>query len=450
MPIEELFALARVATVAQILERDDFARRFAAREPISVLELLYPLLQGYDSVGDRRRRRARRHRPDVQPAARPRRPARLRQARAGRADDADPAGHRRRREDVEVARQPHRRHRAARGDVRQDAVGPRRGDGRSGTRCCWAPSRRPASGRATPSARWPGRWSRASTTRPRRPPPRSTSTASSSRHEAPEDMRGGRGRRRRAVHLPALLADAFGVSRSDARRQLAQGGVKLDGEVLGRRRRRRPSALDGRGAAARQAPLRARARRRVTRPRRPAALLHRRRRRRRRPHRGRAAVVRQSGVRGRRDRRLRPGRDGRRDHDGVRARRVADLQALLDALIPPRRGREHNALNHDTQRARARAGGADRAVGVGAGRRRPSLALGTWQQIVLVDFDDRPRDRQVTVQVLVLGVAGGPRGRLRMAAGGCYLSAPLGTSFPPSAPRRQRSPRRSGPRGAGL
>ena len=50
MPAEDLFALARVATVAQILERDDFARRFAAREPISVLELLYPLLQGYDSV----------------------------------------------------------------------------------------------------------------------------------------------------------------------------------------------------------------------------------------------------------------------------------------------------------------------------------------------------------------------------------------------------------------
>jgi tyrosyl-tRNA synthetase len=50
MPAEQLFALARVATVAQVLEREDFGRRFAAREPISVLELLYPLLQGYDSV----------------------------------------------------------------------------------------------------------------------------------------------------------------------------------------------------------------------------------------------------------------------------------------------------------------------------------------------------------------------------------------------------------------
>jgi tyrosyl-tRNA synthetase len=37
-------------TVAQLLERDDFARRFAAHQPISLVEFLYPLLQGYDSV----------------------------------------------------------------------------------------------------------------------------------------------------------------------------------------------------------------------------------------------------------------------------------------------------------------------------------------------------------------------------------------------------------------
>jgi tyrosyl-tRNA synthetase len=53
MRMEELFRLARTATVAQMLERDDFAKRFAARAPISVLELLYPLLQGYDSVAIR-------------------------------------------------------------------------------------------------------------------------------------------------------------------------------------------------------------------------------------------------------------------------------------------------------------------------------------------------------------------------------------------------------------
>ena len=50
MRMEALFALARTTTVAQLLERKDFATRFAARSPISVLELLYPLMQGYDSV----------------------------------------------------------------------------------------------------------------------------------------------------------------------------------------------------------------------------------------------------------------------------------------------------------------------------------------------------------------------------------------------------------------
>ena len=36
-----------------MLERDDFAKRFAAQQPISVHELLYPLMQGYDSVAIR-------------------------------------------------------------------------------------------------------------------------------------------------------------------------------------------------------------------------------------------------------------------------------------------------------------------------------------------------------------------------------------------------------------
>jgi tyrosyl-tRNA synthetase len=53
MPVEDLFRLLRIATVAQILERDDFAKRYAAHEPISVLEMLYPLLQAYDSVAVR-------------------------------------------------------------------------------------------------------------------------------------------------------------------------------------------------------------------------------------------------------------------------------------------------------------------------------------------------------------------------------------------------------------
>jgi tyrosyl-tRNA synthetase len=53
MPMEDLFRLARTSTVAQLLERDDFQKRYAGNEPISILELLYPLLQGYDSVAIR-------------------------------------------------------------------------------------------------------------------------------------------------------------------------------------------------------------------------------------------------------------------------------------------------------------------------------------------------------------------------------------------------------------
>jgi tyrosyl-tRNA synthetase len=53
MALTELLALVRTTTVAQLLERDDFAKRFGASEPISMLELLYPLLQGYDSVAVR-------------------------------------------------------------------------------------------------------------------------------------------------------------------------------------------------------------------------------------------------------------------------------------------------------------------------------------------------------------------------------------------------------------
>jgi tyrosyl-tRNA synthetase len=50
MGIDDVLRLAARSTVARMLERDDFARRYAAGSPISVMELLYPLLQGWDSV----------------------------------------------------------------------------------------------------------------------------------------------------------------------------------------------------------------------------------------------------------------------------------------------------------------------------------------------------------------------------------------------------------------
>jgi tyrosyl-tRNA synthetase len=46
----EILRLTRTTTVARLLERDDFAKRMAAQAPISVSELLYPLMQAYDSV----------------------------------------------------------------------------------------------------------------------------------------------------------------------------------------------------------------------------------------------------------------------------------------------------------------------------------------------------------------------------------------------------------------
>jgi tyrosyl-tRNA synthetase len=50
LPMAEVLRLLSTTTVAQLLERDDFAQRHSAGTPISMLELLYPLLQGYDSV----------------------------------------------------------------------------------------------------------------------------------------------------------------------------------------------------------------------------------------------------------------------------------------------------------------------------------------------------------------------------------------------------------------
>jgi secondary thiamine-phosphate synthase enzyme len=77
---------------------------------------------------------------------------------------------------------------------------------------------------------------------------------------------------------------------------------------------------------------------------------------------------------------------------------VSDLQQLLDRLIPARGDYEHNRLNHDTNahaHLRAALVGPSESIPLLDGR----LALGTWQQVVLIDFDDRPRTRTVTVQV---------------------------------------------------
>ncbi len=50
LTMADIIELTRTTTVARILERDDFSKRYAAGEPITLTELLYPLMQAYDSV----------------------------------------------------------------------------------------------------------------------------------------------------------------------------------------------------------------------------------------------------------------------------------------------------------------------------------------------------------------------------------------------------------------
>jgi tyrosyl-tRNA synthetase len=53
MTMPDFFRLLATTTVAHVIERDDFAKRLGAGTPVSMLELMYPLLQGYDSVAVR-------------------------------------------------------------------------------------------------------------------------------------------------------------------------------------------------------------------------------------------------------------------------------------------------------------------------------------------------------------------------------------------------------------
>jgi tyrosyl-tRNA synthetase len=50
MKFQDVISLSSKYTVARMLERDDFAKRFKENRPISILEFLYPIIQGYDSV----------------------------------------------------------------------------------------------------------------------------------------------------------------------------------------------------------------------------------------------------------------------------------------------------------------------------------------------------------------------------------------------------------------
>jgi tyrosyl-tRNA synthetase len=232
MPMEDLFRLARTATVAQLLERDDFAKRYSSGEPISILELLYPLLQGYDSVAIEA---------DVELGATDQKFNVLLAREVQRAYGVEPQsilcmpilpgidGVQKMSKSlgnyVGVTDPPEEMY----GKLMRvpDEVMPvyyelLLDEPLDGT----VPPRdaKRAMARAL-TARYHGEEGAAAA--------EERFDTLHVRHELPDEIEdfaftanGG------AVHLPALLADAFGVSRSEARRLLGQAGVKLDGEAL--------------------------------------------------------------------------------------------------------------------------------------------------------------------------------------------------------------------------
>jgi tyrosyl-tRNA synthetase len=232
MRMEDLFRLARTATVAQLLERDDFAKRYAAGEPISVLELLYPLMQGYDSVAVRA---------DVELGGTDQKFNLLLAREVQRAYGVEPQsilcmpilpgidGVQKMSKSlgnyVGVTDPPEEMYGKLMRvpddamptyyelllDEPLDASAPPRDAKRAMARALTAPYH---GERAAAAAE-------------------DRFDALHVRHELPDEIEDfAFAANGEAVHLPALLADAFGVSRSEARRLLGQAGVRLDGEPL--------------------------------------------------------------------------------------------------------------------------------------------------------------------------------------------------------------------------
>jgi tyrosyl-tRNA synthetase len=232
MAMEDLFRLARTTTIAQLLERDDFAKRYSSGEPISVLELLYPLLQGYDSVAisadvelggtdqsfnvllAREVQRAYGQTPQSV-LTMPILPGvdgvqKMSKSLGNHVGVADPA------EDIygKLMRVP---------DAAMPAYYELLLDGPPDPAVAPRDAKR-ALARAL-TARYHGEQAAAAA--------EERFDALHVRHELPEQIEDfAFAANGEAVHLPALLADAFGVSRSEARRLLGQAGVRLDGEPL--------------------------------------------------------------------------------------------------------------------------------------------------------------------------------------------------------------------------
>lgn len=84
------------------------------------------------------------------------------------------------------------------------------------------------------------------------------------------------------------------------------------------------------------------------------------------------------------------------DEPGIRA----DTKAIWDRLIPADRGWQHNTRNAGEDNAHSHLRGQLQGQSVTIPFNEGKLALGTWQQLVVVDFDTRARSRDLIVQVL--------------------------------------------------
>ena len=223
--------LTRTATVARLLERDDFSKRFTAQQPISVSELLYPLMQAYDSVAIEA---------DVELGG----TDQLYNLLAGREvmeayglepqvvlttplidswDGSKMSGSKG--NYIALVEEPERA-------VREGDAPPRRAARRPTTGSSWSrTSGRPT--RSRRSSRSRASSSPAPTARRQLALPRSHFTRVVREGQAPDEVVEVELPRADPVHLPRLLVDSLGIgSASEARRLIGQGAVRLDGEVV--------------------------------------------------------------------------------------------------------------------------------------------------------------------------------------------------------------------------
>jgi tyrosyl-tRNA synthetase len=228
---EELLGLLGHTTVARLLERDDFQKRMQAGSPISALELLYPLLQGYDSVavgadveiGGTDQKFNLLFGRDVQ-SAYGQKPQSILTMPILPGTDGEQKMSKSLGNYVGVTDPP------------EEMFG----------RVMRIPDQllpsyyRLVLGDEPPAESAPNEAKRELA---RRIVERYHDAAAAEaaeehferlfvRHEAPEDIPEAEIQANGEVHLPALLGELFGLSRSEGRRLLAQGGVKLDGDVL--------------------------------------------------------------------------------------------------------------------------------------------------------------------------------------------------------------------------